>query len=71
MLPSSSDGVRTGRTTKWLKQHAVKPQLAAVAELLDADSHPLMPGSGLIAIGAEQPIPPRQVEAEIAVSLAD
>ena len=59
------------QTTKRLEQHAVKPQLATVSELLDADGHPLMPGSRLIAIGAEQPIPPRQVEAEIAISLAD
>ena len=43
---------------------------ARIAELLDADGHALVAGRGLGAVGAEQPVPPRQIEAEIAVGLA-
>jgi hypothetical protein len=38
-------------------------------EDVDADCHAGMPGTGLCAVGTEQPIPPRQIEAEIAVGL--
>ena len=47
-----------------------RPQLARVAELLDADDHPFVPGRGLGAVGAEEAVPPGEVEAEIAVGLA-
>src|SRR6516165_11757056 len=64
-----ADWISTRETPKWLQQHPVEPQLAGLAELLNANNHPFMAGGGLIAIGAEQAIPPRQVEAEIAVGL--
>jgi len=38
-------------------------------EDVDADCHAGMAGSGLCAVGTEQPIPPRQIEPEIAVGL--
>ena len=56
--------------TERLGQHAVEPELARIAKLLDADRHGLVPRRRLGAIGAEQPVPPRKIEAEIAVGLA-
>ena len=50
-----------------LPEHAIEPQLARIAEFVDADGHAFMPRSGLRSIGAEQAIPPGQIEAEIAV----
>jgi hypothetical protein len=41
-----------------------------IAKLLDADRHGVVPGRGLRAVGAEQAVPPRQIESEIAVGLA-
>ena len=43
---------------------------ARVAELLDADGHRLVSRRRLVAVGAEQAVPPGQVEAEVAVGLA-
>jgi len=48
-------------------EHPVEPQLARFPELLDAKGQPVAAGRGLIAVGSEQAIPPRQVETEIAV----
>ena len=52
--------------TEGLQKHAVEPQLARVAEGGDADRHAVMPEGRLCAVGAEQAIPPRHVEAEVA-----
>ena len=54
-----------------LRQHAIEPLLSRIAELLDADRHALVAGCRLIPVGAEQAIPPRQIEAEVRVGLAD
>src|SRR5262245_18906404 len=53
-----------------LRQHAVEALLSRIAKLLDADGHCFMTCRWLIAIGPEQAVPPRQVEAEVAVGLA-
>src|SRR5262245_30303729 len=52
--------------SKRLGQHAVKPLLCDLAELLDTDGHAEVASRGLVAVGLEQPIPPRQVEAKVA-----
>jgi hypothetical protein len=65
-----------GRHRDWYPEpvvrlfNAVEPEVAARAELLDPDLHPLMPLGGLGDVGAEQPVPPRQVEAVVRVGLA-
>jgi hypothetical protein len=52
---------------KGLHEHAIKAQFRRVTELRDADGHVRMTIDGLGAIGGEQAIPPRHVEAEVAV----
>src|SRR6056297_1795198 len=58
-----------GPATPGLQQHAVQPQVGGIPELPDADGHAVVAVSRLVPIGAEQPVPPGQVEAEIAVGL--
>src|SRR6266571_3571109 len=53
-----------------LQQHATEPELASITKLLDTNRHGVMASRGLGAVGAQQSVPPRQVEAEIAVGLA-
>src|SRR5262249_13179347 len=53
-----------------LREHTVEALLSRLTELLDADGHRFVTCRRLIAIGAEQAIPPRQIEAEIAIGLA-
>jgi hypothetical protein len=48
----------------------MQPQFPRLPELLDAGHHARMAQGRLRPIGAEQAIPPRQVEAKIAVSFA-
>lgn len=51
-------------------QHARQPRhLARIAVAVDTDGHLLMTGARLRAVGAEQPVLPRQVEAEAGVRL--
>jgi hypothetical protein len=57
-------------TAEGLKQHSVEPKLAWLAKAVNPDRHALMPGRRLRAIGAEKPIPPRQVKAVIAVGFS-
>lgn len=52
-----------------LGEQPVQPQFTRVAKLFQADGHAIVPGGGLVAIGAEQAVPPGQVEAEVAVRL--
>jgi len=42
-----------------------------IAKLAETDGHDFMSFRRLIAIGAEQTIPPRHIEAKIAVALSD
>lgn len=56
-------------TQKRLKHHAIHPEVAWIAELLDADRHRFVSGSGLRSVGAKKSVPPRQVESKIAVGL--
>src|SRR5512132_4610146 len=53
-----------------LQQHAIEPEFAGITELLDTNRHGVVAGRGLGAVGAQQTVPPRQVEPEIAVGLA-
>jgi hypothetical protein len=62
--------IRPGWLGERLDQHTVKAELAWIAKAVEADSHALLAGGGLGTIGTKQPIPPRQVEPEIAVGLA-
>src|SRR5947207_13675830 len=55
--------------TKRLSQHPVESQFLWVPELLDANCHALVSGFGLGPIGAKEPVPPRQIEPEVAVRL--
>ena len=55
---------------KRLRQHAIEALFAGITKLIDADGHAEMASLGLVPVGAEQAIPPRQVEAEIAVGFA-
>ena len=63
-------GVRVGKVAERLRQHAVEPELARIAELLDPDRHVIMAGRGLGPIGADPAVPPAKIEAGIAVRLA-
>ena len=52
-----------------LQQHAVEPEVAARSELFEADRHSFVAAGGLRPVGSEQPVPPGQVEAVVAVGL--
>src|SRR5262245_54910943 len=54
-------------TAQGLKDHPVEPELTRIAKLLDTDRHSLVTGRGLWPVGAEQAVPPRQIESEVAV----
>ena len=56
-----------GRIEKGLNEHSVEPQIAVRTELFEADCHVLVSDEWLSSVGSEQPVPPRKVEAEIAV----
>src|SRR5262245_18667742 len=64
-----SERISAGLAPERLEQHAIEPELARIAELLDADRHGVVPGRRLRAVGAEQAIPPRQIEPKITVGL--
>src|SRR5215472_7572799 len=55
---------------KWLDEHPVEAEFARIAKLVEADGHAIMTGRRFRPIGAEQPVPPGQIEAEIAIGLA-
>ena len=63
------DGVAPGRFVKRLHEQAIETQIFLPSEGIDTDCHRLMTRRGLWAVGAKEPIPPRQVEAEVAVRL--
>ena len=48
----------------------MQPQFPLIAELIDADDHVRMTKSRLSTVSPEEAIPPRQVEAEVAICLA-
>src|SRR3546814_2347559 len=54
VLPLPIDGIAACRPPQRLHQHAIEAQVAAAAELLDADGHGLVPIARLDAVGAEQ-----------------
>src|ERR1043166_1052516 len=53
-----------------LREQPVEAQFAALSERRQADGHSLVPGFRRRPVGAEQPVPPRQIKAEVAVGLA-
>src|SRR5712691_5668412 len=63
----SSHRIGTDVLAERLEQHAIEPKLAPIAKLLDADGHRFVSRGGLWPIGAEQTVPPRQIETKIAV----
>ena len=64
------DGIVLHLTDKGDRQHTGQPAAPPVGmEASDADGHDLVPGARLCTVGAEQIVPPWQVEAEIAVGL--
>jgi len=63
----SVDRIIASRGAKWLQQHPSQMKLFRIAKLVDPDCHSLMAGFGLSEISPEQAVPPRQVEAEVAV----
>ena len=50
-----------------MQQHPVQMQLSGLAEGIETDRHAVVPERGLRPVSAEQPVPPGQVETEIAV----
>ena len=70
MLAVGFERMAAGGSAQRLNQHPVEPEVTARAELLDPDLHALVPLGGLSDVGAEQPVPPRQVEAVVRVGLA-
>src|SRR5262245_41525098 len=64
---SLSDRIPANVTEKRLQHHAIDPEVAWIAELLDANRHRFMSSSGLGSIGTEEAVPPRQIESKIAV----
>jgi hypothetical protein len=62
-----SEWIAASITAEGLEQHTIKPKFARIAELLDTNRHSFMAARGLCPVGPEQPVPPGQVEAEIAV----
>lgn len=58
------------RASHRLNQYPVEPEVAAGAKLLDTNLHTFVPLRGLGNVGAEEPVPPRQIEAEIRIGLA-
>jgi hypothetical protein len=62
---------RTGFVGEWQAQQAKQGDLPQVPELSKTDHHTLVAIGGLIFVRSEKPIPPRQIEAEIAVCLTD
>ena len=65
------DGHPTGITYERKDQEARQGKPLWIAELGQPDRHIRVPFFGLVFVGSEQPVPPGQVEAEIAVGLAD
>jgi hypothetical protein len=66
---SLSDRISANVTEKRLKYHAIYPEVLRIAELLDADRHRFVSGSGLRSVGTEEAVPPRQVESKITIGL--
>ena len=60
-----SERILAGLAAERLNQHAIEPEFARLAELFDTDGHRFVSGCWLRPVGAEQAIPPRQVEAEL------
>lgn len=66
---AARDRVGSGRAEERLDEKPVQPQTPRVAEFLETDPHRAMAGRRLRAVGAEEPIPPREREAEGAAGL--
>ncbi|KJR99219.1 MAG: hypothetical protein VR65_17620 [Desulfobulbaceae bacterium BRH_c16a] len=66
-----ADRHSAGMTHKRQDKKARQGKLALVAKLRQADHHIGVSLVRLVFVGAEQPVPPRQVEPEIAVGLLD
>jgi hypothetical protein len=64
-----SQWIAAGITAEGLEQHAIEAQFARITELVNTDRHRFVAGGGLCPVGSEQPVPPGQVEPEIAVRL--
>src|SRR5215471_11465233 len=64
------DRIATCFTAERLQQHAIEAEFAGITKLLDTNCHAVVARRRLGAVGAQQTVPPRQVEAEIAVGLA-
>ncbi len=52
-----------------MEEHAIEPKIALGTKVLDADLHVFVTGARLSPVGAEQAVPPWQVESEVAVGL--
>ena len=64
------DGVAIDLCPERHQQHAVQARhLARVGVPVDADDDGVMPGARLCAVGAEQAVPPGQVETEVGIGL--
>src|SRR2546425_8719434 len=66
---ATENRIRTGRAAKRLKQHPIDSQLARITKLFDADRHAQVAGRGLISVGSEQAVPPREVEPKVTIGL--
>ncbi len=65
VCPGLVNWITADITQEWLYQHPVQPLVTWLAELFDTDGHAFMTVLRLVDIGAEQTIPPRQIEAKI------
>ena len=63
------DRIAAGRTAQRSEKQPIPPRVAPRPELLDPDGHSVMPCPWLGEVWSRQPVPPWQVEAEIAVGL--
>src|SRR6266700_6088488 len=55
--------------TERLREHPVQAKFLGVTKLFNAECHGFVTGFGPGAIRAQEPVPPREVEAEVAVGL--
>ena len=63
----SIDRISAGRTKQRLNEHPIKPKTAPVSELLNPNRHALVAGLWLRQISAQDPVPPWDIEAKVAV----
>jgi hypothetical protein len=58
--------VASGVAAERLSEHSIKSLLVRFAKLLNTYRHSFVSCLRLIAVGAQHPIPPREIEAKIA-----